>query len=364
MAAQREWFEKDYYKVLGVDKSVSDKELTRAYRKLAKAYHPDSHPGSEEKFKEIATAYQVLGDPAKRKEYDEARQMGGMFNGAANPGTGPGGVHFDVGDFTDLLGGLFNRGRPRGPSGGPQRGGDVEAELHLSFDDAVTGVTTSVMVSSDGVCTTCGGTGSAPGSSPETCSRCGGRGSLADNQGLFSFSRPCPECGGRGVKILNPCPDCHGLGRRRQERRVRVRIPAGVEDGSRLRIRERGGLGRNGGPNGDLWVTVRVAPHKLFGRRGLDLLLTVPVTFPEAALGASISVPTLTRPVTLKIPPGTRSGQTFRVAGKGIAQGSLKGDLLVTVEVVVPKDLSESARKAVEALAAADSTPVRAHLGV
>ncbi|MGH9065054.1 MAG: molecular chaperone DnaJ [Acidimicrobiales bacterium] len=373
MPPQREWFEKDYYKTLGVDRTATEKEITRSYRKLAKKFHPDANPGSEERFKEISAAYDVLGDSGKRKEYDDVRAMGpvrnpfggtGPFGSPGTAGTpGAGGFGFRVDDLGDLFGGIFNRGRGRTATTGPQRGADLEAELHLSFVEAVEGATTAVNVTSDASCSTCGGTGAAPGTSPIVCSRCGGRGVLDDNQGMFSFSQPCPQCGGRGLLVEKPCPTCRGTGVERRARRVRVRIPAGVEDGQRIRLKARGAAGRNGGPPGDLYVVVRVTPHPVFGRRGRDLTLVAPVTFPEAALGATLTVPTLHEPVTLRIPAGTPAGRTFRVRGRGVAaangRGRGAGDLLVTVEVAVPPSLSEAQREAVRALAGALSESPR-----
>jgi molecular chaperone DnaJ len=376
MAPQREWFEVDYYKVLGVTETSSPKEITRAYRKLARQYHPDTNAGdkaAEEKFKEISAAYDVIGDADKRKEYDEVRKLGplgGSFGGPGGPG-GPGGFTFtteNVGDLGDLFGGLFNRGRRRQSRGpGPQRGVDLETELHLSFDDAFNGVTTSVNLTSDSACHTCHGTGAKPGTTPHPCPQCGGRGVLDENQGFFSFSQPCPNCAGRGVVIDDPCPTCNGSGVEHRPRQVKVRIPAGVADGQRIRLKGRGGPGRNSGPNGDLYVVVHVAEHRLFGRNGRNLTLTVPVTFPEAALGANIAVPTLDDgPVTIKVPAGTRSGRTFRVKGRGVPadRGGAAGDLLVTVEVAVPARLTAAERKAVEALAEATTESPRAHLEV
>jgi molecular chaperone DnaJ len=376
VAPQREWFEKDYYRVLGVPETASAKELKSAYRKLSRQYHPDANAGeaaAEERFKEVSAAYDVVGDPERRKEYDEVRRLGPAsagFPGGGGDG-GMGGFQFqDGGDFGDLLGNLFGgggggrRGGARG--GGPHRGQDLETELHLSFEDAAAGVTTSVHLTGDATCRTCHGSGAKPGTSPRTCGNCGGRGVVIDNQGLFSMSSPCPVCGGRGALIDDPCPTCHGTGSERRAREVKVRIPAGVNDGQRIRLKGRGGPGRNGGPAGDLYVVVHVAPHPLFQRKGRDLTLTVPVTFAEAALGADITVPTLADgPVTLRIPAGTRSGRTFRVKGKGVAGAKGAGDLLVTVEVAVPSKLSSAERKAVEALqAAADGESPRAHLGV
>jgi molecular chaperone DnaJ len=372
VAPQREWFEKDYYKILGVSDTASDKEITRAYRKLAKQYHPDANPGAEDRFKEISAAYDVLGDAARRKEYDEVRRLGPVgnpFAGAGRAGREGFSTSFRVDDLSDLLGGIFGRGgRGRagggGPSG-PQRGVDLEAELHLSFDDAVGGVTTTVNVTSDVACSTCGGTGAAPGTSPVICSTCGGRGVVNDNQGLFSFSQPCRDCAGTGMRVETPCPTCRGRGVERRARQVKVRIPAGVEDGQRIRIKGRGGVGANGGPSGDLYVVVHTDRHKLFGRQGKNLTLTVPISFPEAALGATITVPTLEKSVVLKVPAGTRSGRTFRVKGHGVPASNGAGDLLVTVEVAVPQKLSEAEREAIEALASAsDGASPRGHLGV
>jgi molecular chaperone DnaJ len=371
MAAQREWFEKDYYRVLGVSDTATAKEIKSAYRKLSRQYHPDSNPGddaAEERFKEVSAAYDVVGDPAKRKEYDEVRRLGPAAAGFPGGGGGPGGFRFeDVGDLGDVLGGLFGRAR-RGRGGGgtgPHRGADLETELHLSFEDAVAGVTTVVHLTSDATCSTCSGSGAKPGTAPTRCATCAGRGVLDDNQGMFSFSQPCPACGGRGLTVDDPCPTCRGTGIERRPREVKVRIPAGVNEAQRIRLKGRGGPGRNGGPPGDLYVVVRVAAHQLFGRKGRDLTLTVPVTFPEAALGADITVPTLfSGPVTLRIPPGTRSGRTFRVRGKGVSAGKADGDLLVTVEVAVPSKLTSAERKAVEALQAAATASPRAHLGV
>ncbi|MBN2623332.1 MAG: molecular chaperone DnaJ [Acidimicrobiales bacterium] len=380
MAPQREWFEKDYYRVLGVSETATAKDIKSAYRKLSRQYHPDNNPGdaaAEERFKEVSAAYDVVGDPEKRKEYDEVRKlgpMGGMFGGGGpGPGAGgpTGGFRFeDVGDLGDVLGGLFNRGR-RGAGGpgrgtGPHRGQDLEAELHLDFDDAVHGLTTTIHLTSDASCSTCHGSGARPGTTPHACPQCGGRGVIDDNQGFFSFSQPCPSCGGRGYTIDDPCPTCRGTGIEHRPREVKVRLPAGVADGQRIRLKGRGGPGRNGGPPGDLYVTTRVGKHPLFGRRGDDLTITVPVTFPEAALGADVRVPTLDGgSVKLRIPAGTRSGRTLRVKGKGVPARKRTGDLLVTVEVAVPQKLSDDERKAIEALAAAtDGRSPREHLGV
>lgn len=381
MAAQREWFEKDYYEVLGVPESATQKEITRAYRKLARTYHPDANPddaSAEERFKAISAAYDVVGDEARRKEYDEVRRLGPVgFGGTGGPGPGPGGgFTYDFsgsgpqGDLGDLLSNLFGRaGRRAGTEGrgaGPQRGADQEAELHLSFRDAVRGVTTTVTLMSEVSCQTCGGTGSRPGSAPKICSGCHGRGVIDDDQGFFSFSSPCTQCGGKGVLVVDPCEACHGSGAGTRRREVRVRLPEGVADGQRIRLKGRGGPGRNGGPDGDLYVVVHLLADPLFGRRGHDLTLTVPISFPEAALGTDLTVPTIDgERVTLRIPPGTGSGRTFRVRGRGVHTPKQTGDLLVTVEVAVPSELDDDARRAVEALrAVVPDDDLRRHLGV
>ncbi|MFQ5557544.1 MAG: molecular chaperone DnaJ [Acidimicrobiales bacterium] len=367
---QREWFDKDYYAVLGVPESASAKDVTKAYRKLARELHPDANPGdtsAEERFKEVSAAYDVLGDDAKRKSYDEVRRLGPMAGGFGPFGHGAE-ARFDTGgaDLGDLLGGLFGRGRRGGPRSRPSAsrpsGADLEADLHLDFTDAVHGLTTTVHLTSDAPCRDCGGAGAEPGSHPRRCPSCEGTGVLDENQGLFSFSRPCTTCGGRGSIIEKPCSTCRGTGVERRPREIKVRIPPGVRDAQRIKLIGRGAPGRNGGPPGDLYVRVHVKPHPLFGRKGDDLTLAVPVTFAEATLGADITVPTLDGPpITIRVPAGTRSGRTFRVKGRGAGP---KGDLLVVVEVVVPQKLSADERTAVEALAAASKSSPRAHLGV
>ncbi len=363
MAPQREWFEKDYYQVLGVSSTATDKEITKAYRKLAKQYHPDANPGSEDRFKEISAAYDVLGDAATRKEYDEVRRLGPMAGGLGGFGApgGPDGTFRveDMGDLGDLFGGLFGGGRStRRRTRGPQRGADVETELHLSFEDAVRGITTTVSVPEDVRCHTCKGSGAAPGTSTHTCERCGGRGTLEDNQGLFSLSTVCPVCNGRGTVVDTPCPTCHGTGTERRNRKVKVRIPPGVDDGQRIRVKGRGAPGQGMAPPGDLYVVVRVDKHELFGRRGRNLTLSVPVSFPDAALGSTVTVPTLDDPVTVRIPPGTSPGTVLRVRGRGVpasGKGTKPGDLLVKVNVEVPKELTDDERAAVQALADASA---------
>jgi molecular chaperone DnaJ len=371
MPAQREWLEKDFYKVLGVSDSATEKEITKAYRQLARENHPDTNPdnqAAENRFKEISAAYDVVGDTESRKEYDELRRLGPSAGGGGfgAPSRG-GGVPFnmDGADLGDILGGLFGRGGRSGRSQGPVRGDDLETQLHLSFDDAIAGVTTSVHLTSDAPCSTCHGTGASPGTAPATCGTCGGRGVLDENQGLFSFSQPCTVCGGRGRVVTDPCRTCGGNGLERRPRQVKVRIPAGVKDGQRIRLKGRGGVGRNGGPHGDLFVVVDVAAHKIFGRSQKNLTVTVPVTFAEAALGANVAVPTVDGgSVTLKIPAGTPTGKKFRVKGKGVAAGtnSPAGDLVVTIEIAVPAKLTDEQRQAVERLAELLPDSPRGHL--
>jgi molecular chaperone DnaJ len=354
VTAQREWFEKDYYAVLGVSKDASDKDITKAYRRLARQYHPDANPGdadAEEKFKQISAAYDVVGDATKRAEYDEVRRMG------PTGGFGPGGgsFNFDMGGdgLGDILGQMFGgRGRRGGASGvGPQRGGDIEATLTLSFEDAAHGLTTSLHLTADAQCSSCTGSGARPGTSPKVCSACGGRGSVANNQGPFSLSSPCRSCGGKGTIIEFPCSTCRGSGVERRPREVHVRIPAGVDNGQRIRLKGRGTPGRNGGPAGDLYVECLVTPHPIFSREGLTLLTRVQVSFTEAVLGATISVPTLDHnDVMLRLKPGTQSGSRHRVKGKGISTNKDTGDLIVTVDVAVPTSLTDEERVAVEEL--------------
>ena len=376
MAVQTEWLEKDYYKVLGVAERASDKEIQRAYRKLARQFHPDANPDNaeaEERFKEISAAYEVLGDADKRREYDELRRLGPMAAGfGAGSGGGFGGVRVDdIGSFDlgDLFGDVFaSRGRAGGSRSrsGAARGRDLEAGLHLDFTDAVHGLTTEVHVTSEVTCATCSGTGAKPGTRPVTCPACQGHGQVSETQGFFAIAQTCRRCRGRGQIVETPCEDCRGTGIRRKPRQVKVRVPAGVEDGQLIRLPGRGEPGRNGGPAGDLFVVVRVAPHPVFGREGTNLTLRLPVTYPEAVLGAEVKVPTLDgTPVTVRIPPGTPSGRVLRVRGHGVprARGG-RGDLLVVVEVDVPASVDAKARKAVEALAKALPDNPRAELGV
>jgi molecular chaperone DnaJ len=350
--AEREWFDTDYYKVLGVTSSATDKEITRAYRKLAKAHHPDTNPGSEERFKEISVAYDVLGDAAKRKEYDEVRRLGPAAAGFGGPQPGAGNFNFqsgDIGDLGDLFGGLFGNRRARA-----QRGADLETALHLSFRDSVLGVTTTVSLPSNEACKTCHGRGAAPGGYV-TCEVCHGRGVMNDDQGPFAMSSVCTACGGRGGRIVTPCPSCHGSGREPSSRRVNVRIPPGVVDAQRIRLKGKGGPGTHGGAPGDLFVDVHVASDPRFDRRGRHVTTSVSVGLTAAILGTTLEVATLDDPVTLRVPAGTQPGTTMRVRGRGVP-GSAKhapGDLLVTVNVEIPKKLTKEQRTLVEKLATA-----------
>ena len=359
---RREWFDKDYYAVLGVAKNASQAEIKKAYRKLAQQHHPDANAGdprAEERFKEISSAYDVIGDEDKRKAYDQAREMGaagfggGFPNGGQGGGFGgyPGGVRFDATDVNleDLLGGMFGGGSRRRAR--PSRGADLETEVTLSFDDAMAGVTVPVTLTGPAPCTTCHGSGAAPGTHPITCPTCGGSGQVAVNQGLFSMAQTCPQCRGTGRLIETPCPTCGGVGATRRKRTIKVKVPAGVRDGARIKLAGKGESGAAGGRPGDLYVRVQVRTHERFGRKGNDLTLDVPVTFPEAALGAHVQVPTLQGPVTLKVPAGTPTGKTFRVRGKGAPKkGGGHGDLLATVVVDVPRKLSKEQKKLVEQL--------------
>jgi molecular chaperone DnaJ len=373
-------FEKDYYAMLGVPKDASAADIKKAYRKLARQHHPDANAGdakAEEKFKEVSEAYDVLSDATKRKEYDEARAMfaGGGYRMPQSGGRpGPAGATtFDLGDLFgggaagagglgDLFGGLFGGGRPRAAA--PRRGADVEAEVTLSFTDAARGVTLPLTISGPHTCPTCRGSGAKPGTATRVCPRCSGTGMESTNQGGFGLAQPCRECRGRGLLVDDPCPTCSGSGEAITTRTLRARIPAGVADGKKIRLKGKGEAGERGGPAGDLLVLVHVGKHELFGRKGDNLTLTVPVTFPEAAMGATVKVPTLDGPpVSVKIPAGTASGRVLRVRGKGVAHrdGSM-GDLLVTVEVTVPAQLSDEAKAALEAYAVAAPESPRSHL--
>lgn len=371
----KDYLEKDYYKVLGVSKDAKPEEIKKAFRKLARQYHPDqnkTNADAEAKFKEISEANSILSDPAKRKEYDEARSLFGG-GGFRFPGAGQGGPSMEdlfrgAGDsgIGDLFGNLFGGATTtRRTSRGPRRGADIEGEVTIDFASALAGSTVTMQTTSDAACPTCHGTGARPGSQPRVCPVCQGSGmQTSTSGGVFAVTEPCRECRGRGMIVDDPCATCQGSGRGQSTRTMQVRIPAGVTDGQRIRIKGKGGAGENSGASGDLYVLVHVRPHKVFGRKGDHLTVTVPVTFAEAVLGAEISVPTLDGgPVRLKVPAGTPNGRTFRVRGRGVKGGATDGDLLVTVEVEVPTHLSEEAKAALaDYQAKAGGGDPRAHL--
>jgi molecular chaperone DnaJ len=366
----KDFLEKDYYKVLGVSKSATADEIKKSYRKLARKYHPDANKGdstSEERFKEISEAYNVLSDDKRRKEYDEARSLFG--GGVRAPGSG-GSYNFDLGDIFggapggsggrlgDLLGGMFGGGRTTTQQR-PRRGSDVETETSLSFSDAIDGVTVSLRLAGEGPCKTCMGTGAKAGTIPRVCPTCEGTGQASRNLGNFAFSEPCRTCRGRGLVVDDPCPVCSGSGRAMSTRTIQARIPAGVANGQRIKLKGKGAPGERGGPAGDLYVKVHVAPHPVFGRSGHNLTVTVPITFPEAALGSEIKVPAHRgMPVSVRIPAGTPNGRTFRVRGKGVRRpDGTTGDLLVSVSVQVPQNLGGQAREALETFRQATAGP-------
>ncbi|HZE66366.1 MAG TPA: molecular chaperone DnaJ [Sporichthyaceae bacterium] len=374
----REYLDKDLYAVLGLKKGAAAAEVKKAYRKLARELHPDqnkNNPEAEERFKEVSEAYSVLGDAERRKEYDEGRELygsGGFSNGfgprRGGGGAAPGGANFDFsfgdGGLGDVLGDIFNRGQGRGRGTGARRGADMETEVTLNFADAVEGATVPLRLASEAPCSSCAGTGARAGTTPKLCNVCGGSGHTSRNMGGFAMSEPCQACRGRGMVVDDPCPTCHGSGRGTSTRTMNTRIPAGVSDGQKIRLKGKGAPGERGGPSGDLFVTVHVRPHPVFGRRGEHLTITVPVTFAEAALGGEVKVPTLNgAPVTLRLAPGTANGRTMRVRGRGAARkDGTRGDLLVTVNVVVPDKLSPEAKAALEAFAAATPGDPRADL--
>jgi molecular chaperone DnaJ len=373
--------EKDYYAALGVAKSATAADIKKAYRKLARELHPDKNPDdakAEARFKDVSEAYDVLSDEERRKEYDEMRalfangggRVPGGFGGRTAGGTS--GMTFNLDDLLNQtggasggggFGGLFGDLFSRAPGRGPRRGDDLMAELTISFDDALRGIEATVRLPGAAACATCAGLGTKPGTVPRTCPTCQGLGVVSRSQGGFALSEPCRDCRGKGSIIDEPCPVCHGSGR--QERVQRIRVPAGVVDGQKLRVRGRGGPGDRGGPAGDLEVVVHVNPHAVFGREdGGAVTITVPVTYPEATLGADVRVPTPDgSAVTVRVPPGTSSGRRLRVRGRGApVAGGGKGDLLVTIEVSVPSKLTPAARKALEEFAAEHADDPRAHL--
>ena len=345
------------YDTLGVKKGASADEIKKAYRKLAAKYHPDKNPGdaaAEERFKEVQNAYDVLSDTEKRKQYDTFGSANGRRG--ADPSDFNFGGNFninDLGDLGDLFGGFFNRGGTRARRPAPERGADLEAIVNLSFEDSLRGLETKIPVDVTTACRECGGTGAEPGTSPVICPECHGRGVVSESQGLFSLSQPCPRCRGNGTVVEKPCHRCKGSGRERRTRRYTVKIPAGVKDGTRIRLKGKGEIGEAGGPAGDLFVVTHVQPSRLFERRGANLVIDVPVTYTEAALGATVEVPTpYGDRVSLKVPPGTQDGRQLRIRGHGAPKldGSGKGDLIARLRVTVPQKLTKKEREALEEL--------------
>jgi molecular chaperone DnaJ len=377
--AQREWVEKDFYKELGVSPDADANEIKRAYRKLANESHPDrnpNNPAAEDRFKAVSEAYNVLSDPERRKEYDETRRLfagggGRRFDGGGGDfggfGMGGDGAEFNLNDLFgaagqtgganigDLFGDLFGRGGGGPRRSRPRRGKDLETEAELNFSEATKGVAMPLRLTSPAPCTNCHGSGARPGTSPKVCSTCNGAGVITRNQGAFGFSEPCTDCRGSGSIIESPCAECKGTGQATRTRTINVRIPAGVEDGQRIRLAGQGEAGLRGAPSGDLYVTVHVRPDKVFGRDGDNLTVTVPVSFSELALGTTLSVPTLDGNVGVRVPKGTSDGRILRVRGRGVAKRSGgSGDLLVTVKVAVPPNLDGAAKEALQAYAAAE----------
>jgi molecular chaperone DnaJ len=353
----------DYYKTLGVEKKASAEEIKKAYRKLARKYHPDRNSGdaqAEARFKEISQAYDVLGDPDKRKQYDSGS---GPFAQGAGPGGGFGGFgnfDFDASSMGDILSNLFGgaggarRGRTRPRS---ERGGDLEAQVSITFDQAVSGAQVPLQVPMHAACTTCKGTGAKPGTTPIVCPRCEGRGIETQGQGMFSISQPCSRCGGAGTVIEDPCPTCSGTGAVRTVKRLRVNIPAGVRDGSRIRLAGKGEAGARGGPAGDLYLITNVSPSSIFKRKGDNLEVDVPLSIPEALQGAEVKVPTLSSTKTLRVGPGTAHGTVQRLRGEGPPKlGSSppqRGDIHYRFVIDVPAQLSKEQERAVEELSRA-----------
>ncbi|MCW3068453.1 MAG: dnaJ [Solirubrobacterales bacterium] len=351
----------DYYKTLGVEKKATAEEIKKAYRKLARQYHPDRNPDdkqAEGRFKEISQAYDVLGDPEKRKQYDSGS---GPFATGGGPGGGFGGFgnfDFDGSSMGDILSNLFGgaaggrrpRGKPRG-----ERGADLEAQVSITFDQAIAGAQVPLQVPMHATCATCRGTGAKPGTTPSVCPRCEGRGIETQGQGMFSISQPCSRCHGSGTVIEDPCPTCQGSGAVRTVKRLRVNIPAGVRDGSRIRLAGKGEPGPGGGPPGDLYLITHVSPSPVFTRKGDNLEVEVPLSIPEALRGAEVQVPTLSGTKTLRVRPGTAHGTVQRLRGEGPpklgggGQG-VRGDIRYRFVIDVPDNLSEEQEQAVEAL--------------
>ena len=342
----------DFYELLNVSRDASDQELKTAYRKLAMQHHPDRNPNNpeaEERFKACSEAYQVLSDPDKRAAYDRyghAAFSGGGGNGGGNPFQGGGFAGQDMGDiFGDLFGEMFNMGGQRKASR-VQRGRDLRYDMNLEFEEAVFGKEKEITVKRMDVCGDCQGSGAARGSAPATCPQCKGAGQMRFQQGFFSVARTCPKCSGTGTVVTNPCTTCRGDSRVQQEHTIRVKVPAGVEQDTRIRYQGEGEAGSFGGPAGDLYVVLNVKPHKVFERDGDDLHCAIPISFPQAALGTELEIQTLDGPATIKVPEGTQSGREFRLRGKGVPHLNEhgKGDLIVEIRVATPNKLTKAQR--------------------
>lgn len=365
--------QKDYYEILGVSENAGEQDIKKAYRRLAKKYHPDSNPNNkmaEERFKEISEAHEVLSNPQKKKQYDQLRRMGQSgFTGFEGPegargfedifrGRGGKGRTFSfedlggLGDLGDLFSNVFDMGETtRRRRWGPQKGADLYAEVEIPFDLAISGGKTPLELKKKDVCSVCGGTGAQPGTSVSTCPECGGSGMVSFSQGGFAVSRPCPRCLGRGKTISQPCSECGGRGQTFARRKILINIPAGISSGAQLRLRGQGQPGIAGGPQGDLIVKINVGPHRFFDRKGKDVYCKVPINIAQAMLGTRIRVRTIDGKVNLKIPPGTQSGTKFRLSGRGVNANGSKGDQYVEVVVEIPKRLSQEQKRLMEEFA-------------
>ena len=354
---------RDYYEVLGVSRSASEDEIKKAYRKLAKKYHPDLNPGNaeaEQKFKEVNEAYEVLSDSNKKARYDQFGFAGvdPNYGAGAGGGGGFGGfTDFDFGDLGDIFGSFFGGGfggSTRSSRNGPQRGESIRVGVTVSFEEAAFGCEKEVTVDRVDQCPTCKGSGCEPGTTPEVCTQCGGSGQVQQRRqapmGVFATTTTCPKCGGRGKIIHSPCKDCNGTGQQRKRKTIQVNIPAGIDNGQTISLRGQGNAGRNGGPAGDLLITVTVRPHQLFRREGNDVLCEAPITFTQAVLGGEMEIPTIDGKVKYDIPEGTQTGTTFRLRGKGIPNlnGRGRGDQYVTVYIETPRNLNREQKEALK----------------